>query len=209
MSGPEFDHGGPDRGSLPEQSTRIIDSGSPTPQNELPAQQTVLFNDQVSGQAKLPDAMPFNSAVGDPSMLYPPPVPSYTPHYGQLMPPGPGAGPARASVWKDILIGVVVAAVVVGGILGARKYLAARGQATLAIVSPSGGARRALARRGLARPARAGRAAHPQGARARASTPSSCTAAQPASSSNRSRSRPAMSASSACRSCRPAAKPAR
>jgi len=63
--------------------------------------------------------------------------PSFTPHYGQLVSAPALPRPPRSTVWKDILIGVAVAAAVVGGVLGFRAYMSKRGQATLVVVSPS------------------------------------------------------------------------
>jgi hypothetical protein len=149
--------------SLPEQSTRILDSSLPpaggiTPaQAALAAQNTVVFMDGAGPARPTPppvsggplDVQPFGpTVVGDPSMVYPPPpAPApqngaphpNTPHYGQLLPAGHRPSPTqRSTVWKDIVLGVVVAALVVGGVLGARFYFAHKGQGTLVVMCPSG-----------------------------------------------------------------------
>jgi hypothetical protein len=120
--------------ALPEQSTRILDGAQapPPPAQDLPAAATVVF-DNVPPLPGPMEGQPFVGAV-DQSVLYPPREP-YTPQYGRLPPPPPRA---RSTVWKDIVIGVAVAAAVVGGVLGARAYVARRGQATMVVVSPSG-----------------------------------------------------------------------
>ena len=144
VSGPQFDN--PlESNALPEQSTRILDGGTPSPlaptkppvHSDLPAESTVLFSE--SAQTRMPlDGQPFVGQVGDPSVVYPARVePSFTPHYGQLVSPPPLPRAPRSTVWKDILIGVAVAAAVVGGVLGFRAYVGKRGQATLVVVSPS------------------------------------------------------------------------
>jgi serine/threonine protein kinase len=135
-----------DASALPEQSTRILDSATPGPPprpgsasaGDLPAQSTVLFDN--SGSTSMPPlaGQPFTGPV-DPSVYSRPPDP-FTPHYGQLVPPPASLPrPPKSTVWKDILIGVAVAAAVVGGVLGARAYMAKRGQAMLVVLSPTAG----------------------------------------------------------------------
>ncbi len=162
VSGPAFGSPLPAE-SLPEQSTRILDSSFPSPGGVTPAQaalaaeNTIVFMDgagpqrpSMSGQhpGGPLDVQPFGpTVVGDPSMVYPPPpsphngivATPHTPHYGQLMPPSQRPAPTpRSTVWKDIVLGIAVAGLVVGGVLGARFYFAHRGQGTLVVVCPTG-----------------------------------------------------------------------
>ncbi len=152
VSGPDFPMLSPasaaaESAALPEQSTRILDSAAAPPaphsggQLELAAQATVVFQDP-SGQSLMPPlaGQPFgNTGIGEVSQGYSGNgEPSFTPHYGQLVPPAPARRGSRSTVWKDILIGVAVAAALVGGIVVARPYFNQRGQGTLVVVSPSG-----------------------------------------------------------------------
>ncbi len=158
VSGPDFQTVPVDsaHGALPEQSTRILDSagpassgahpapplpGMPGQGSELAAQATVVFQDP-SGQSLMPPlaGQPFGNTGVDISQVYNPNgEPSFTPHYGQLVPPAPARSSSRSTVWKDILIGVAVAAALVGGIVVARPYFTRQSQGTLVVVNPSGG----------------------------------------------------------------------
>ena len=152
VSMPGFDAAAP-AAPLPDQSTRILDGGLPAPglpssssparsHSELAAQSTVVFGDS-SGQSQIPppqatplDSTPFASPVSIDQSLYAEHL--MTPHYGQLNPPSPMPPPPRSTMWKDILIGVGVAAAIVGGVLGVRGYLSGKGIATLVVMCPSG-----------------------------------------------------------------------
>jgi serine/threonine protein kinase len=155
----------PSHANLPEQSTRILDGGMPGPAStgssvpELSAQSTVVFSETSGPQrpqsAKPPslpgmahangsliDQQPIGVSID--ASLYPNTgerlgVVPHTPHYGQLMPQPIGLPPLpqRSTVWKDIIIGIAVAAAVVLGVLGVRGVLARRGEATLVVMSPT------------------------------------------------------------------------
>ena len=155
-----FDSSSSAAAPLPDQSTRILDGQLPgmaklppssptTSQSELAAQSTVVFSDGSQPSVQMPppratplDSTPFASPVSIDASLYPQQQQgerSFTPHYGQLNPPSLALSePVRSTLWKDILIGVGVAAAVVGGVIGARSYLAGRGIATLVVMSPTG-----------------------------------------------------------------------
>ena len=158
VSLPGFDSSPAAAAPLPDQSTRILDgqlpgvgplpTSSPTgSQSELAAQSTVVFSDGSLPSLQMPppratplDSTPFASPVSIDASLYPHGERSFTPHYGQLNPPSLAPPvPVRSTLWKDILIGVgVAAAAVVGGVIGARSYLSGRGIATLVVMSPTG-----------------------------------------------------------------------
>ncbi|MEO6951992.1 MAG: protein kinase [Polyangia bacterium] len=159
VSLPGFDSSPATAAPLPDQSTRILDGqlpgvapmppSSPTrSQSELAAQSTVVFGDPSAPAVQMPpprgtplDSTPFASPVSIDPSLYPQPDRSFTPHYGQLNPPEMALPPPplRSTLWKDILIGVGVAAAVVVGVLGVRSYLSGRGVATLVVMTPTGG----------------------------------------------------------------------
>ena len=132
---------------LPEQKTAILadnatahvatrrplNGSHPTEAGELPAQPTVILGDSSgvvppehaavlrSGPQSstlmaqpAPVLPPMNGAVGAPIAAH---------RTGQVVAPLPYAPAQRSTLWKDILIGVAVAAALVGGVLGVRAAL--------------------------------------------------------------------------------------
>jgi serine/threonine protein kinase len=133
---------------LPEQKTAILSdaqaqqvprASSPAggSNGELPAQPTVILGD--SG-APPPVVAPLRSGPEAktllPGDLMAPVVvsPTPTPRTGQVVSPLPYA-PARSTLWKDILIGVGVAAALVGGVLGVRAYMGKGARGTLVVMA--------------------------------------------------------------------------
>ncbi len=130
------------RAPLPEQKTAILSDQStlaPRPANgthpslgaELPAQPTVILGESSGPKAP---AGPLRSGPEAKTMMAgeAPVLPvgmrgHVTPGTGRVVSPLPYA-PIRSTLWKDIFIGVAVAAALVGGVLGVRAYLNKGGQ---------------------------------------------------------------------------------
>lgn len=138
---------------LPEQKTAILSDAQaaqaprlgppplslpPPPNGELPAQPTVILGDAVA-----PPPLAASSGVRsspEAKTLMPGDFPSapvaLAPHRtGQVSAPLPYAPAARSTLWKDILIGVGVAAALVGGVLGVRAYLGKGARGTLVVMA--------------------------------------------------------------------------
>ena len=106
-------------GELPAQPTVILDNG--------PAPMAASNGPRSGPEARtlLPGDLPSAAMVGI----------AVTPHgTGQVSAPLPYA-PARSTLWKDILIGVGVAAALVGGVLGVRAYMGKGARGTLVVMA--------------------------------------------------------------------------
>jgi serine/threonine protein kinase len=153
VSDPAFDSAREPSGGSPlgELSTRILESSQPPPLPQLPSQPALgAVSLDPTQDASGPQLLGVQTVVFDgngapssataagfgPGDSIPPSVSGSTPHYGQLVPPA--FAPPRSTLWKDILIGIGVAAAVVGAVLGARTYLGKQTQpSTLVVVCPS------------------------------------------------------------------------
>jgi hypothetical protein len=136
---------------LPEQKTAILSDAQAqqapriavtapmaSAHGELPAQPTVILGD--SG-APPPLGAPLRSGP-EAKTLLPGDLPSPMKVNGHMTPLGTGQvssplpyAPARSTLWKDILIGVGVAAALVGGVLGVRAYLGKGARGTLVVMA--------------------------------------------------------------------------
>jgi len=142
-------------GDLPSQSTVILDSGVvPIVPPSGPLRTTSEAKTMLEAQAPVivPPRMTQQQSHSSPvivsSQLAHPQTPPHgvmaghlTPGTGRVVAPLPYA-PARSTLWKDILIGVGVAAALVGGVLGARAFLGkSSAKGTLVVmVSPAAAA---------------------------------------------------------------------
>jgi hypothetical protein len=142
--------------ALPAQSTAILDRSSPSVAlPDLPAQSTAILDG--SGPKVIPSPKTTSNAstmmreapADLPSIVLGPQTPPASipvgvvvpvPVNGQAVAPLPVQPPAppRSTLWKDVLIGVGVAAAVVVGVLGGRAWFRGTARGTLVVmVSPA------------------------------------------------------------------------
>jgi eukaryotic-like serine/threonine-protein kinase len=126
---------------LPAQSTRILDNSRQTQMPKVGPQASTLMAETPAAVLQVLA----NQAAQQPSIVVqsmsPPtaiPLPLGVPNTGQVQMSQIAAAhpmPSRSGLWKDVLIGVAVAVVVVGAVLGGRALFGKGGKGTLVVMT--------------------------------------------------------------------------